>query len=595
MLGEGRRLAESGRDVVVGLADTHGRADTEAMLESLERVATRQANYRGATFEELDVDAILTRHPSVVLVDELAHRCVPGGRHEKRWEDVEELLDAGIDVVTSLNVQHLESLNVAVETISGVPQHETVPDAVVAASDQVQFIDITPEQLRARVSHAEVVGSDVADFALSGFFSADRLVALRRLGLRWLDEHDLLDPGMEHVMQDLGRSMGTPERVLVALTGDPEAEHVLRRASHIASTVHAELVGVYVRVPTDKVESEPSWLAGQRRLLTEIGGHYTELAGVDVAMTVLEFARSEGAGQLVLGATRRSRRDELLHGSVINKAIHSAGSIEVHVIPARNPARSAKRTKRIGRSSPRRVVFPAQRRVAAWVAAVLLPVILTTGLLPVRSSLQLAGMLLCNLLAVVGVALLGGSRPAMLATGVAFVMSDFFFAPPFYSLRIGRVVDLIALITFLVVAAAVGYLVDLLARQGMRTAHMGATSENLLRLAADSLIHTEQVDRAIASIRRTFGLDGVCVLNWDVDSWSVEATTGGIAFDTPESAPFTVEIATGRVLALEGSRMTSDDIAALQSFLDQLRFARERALLGAIGETGGKGDEAAPR
>jgi two-component system sensor histidine kinase KdpD len=204
-------------------------------------------------------------------------------------------------------------------------------------------------------------------------------------------------------------------------------------------------------------------------------------------------------------------------------------------------------------------------------------------------------MLLCNLLAVVGVALLGGSRPAMLAAGVAFVMSDFFFAPPFYSLRIGRVVDLIALITFVVVAAAVGYLVDLLARQGMRTARMGATSENLLRLAADSLIHTEQVDRSIASIRRTFGLDGVCVLGWNGDSWSVEATAGRIAFDTPESAPFSVEIATGRVLALEGSRMTSEDIAAMQSFLDQLRFARERALLGAIEETGEKGDEAGPR
>ncbi len=594
MLAEGQRLAESGRDVAVGLAETHGRVATEAMVDSLERVATRRVNYRGTTFEELDVDAILARRPSVVLVDELAHRCVPGGRHEKRWEDVEELLEAGIDVVTSLNVQHLESLNDAVEAITGVPQHETVPDAVVAASDQVQFIDISPEQLRARVAHAEVVGSDVAESALSGFFSADRLAALRRLGLRWLDEHNLLETGLEHAVADLGGLSGTPARVLVALTGDPEAEHVLRRASHIAYTVHAELVGVYVRVPTDKVDTEPSWLAGQRRLLTELGGHYTELAGVDVAMTVLEFARSEGAGQLVLGATRRSRKDELLHGSVINKAIHSAGPIEVHVIPARNPVQSAVRTKPIGRSSPRHVVFPAERRTAAWVAAVLLPVAVTTGLLPVRTSLQLAGVLLCNLLAVVGVALLGGSRPAMLAAGVAFVMSDFFFAPPFYSLRVGRVVDLIALITFVVVAAAVGYLVDLLARQGVRTAHMSATSENLLRLAADSLIHSEKVDSSTASIRRTFGLDSVCVLSWNGDSWTVEAAAGKTAFDTPESAPFSVEIATGRVLALAGSRMTSDDTAALQSFLDQLRFARERALLGEIGGSREDGDDAAP-
>ena len=337
MLAEGQRLAESGRDVAVGLVETHGRVATEAMVDSLERVATRRVNYRGTTFEELDVDAILARRPSVVLVDELAHRCVPGGRHEKRWEDVEELLEAGIDVVTSLNVQHLESLNDAVQAITGVPQHERCPTPW--SQPPTRFSSSTSHQNSSErvVAHAEVVGSDVAESALSGFFSADRLAALRRLGLRWLDEHNLLETGLEHAVADLGGLSGTPARVLVALTGDPEAEHVLRRASHIAYTVHAELVGVYVRVPTDKVDTEPSWLAGQRRLLTELGGHYTELAGVDVAMTVLEFARSEGAGQLVLGATRRSRKDELLHGSVINKAIHSAGPIEVHVIPARNP------------------------------------------------------------------------------------------------------------------------------------------------------------------------------------------------------------------------------------------------------------------
>ena len=428
------------------------------------------------------------------------------------------MLDAGIDVVTTVNVQHLESLNDAVEAVTGVPQRETVPDAVVATSESIHFVDITPEQLRGRVARADVVESGATESALSGFFDAGRRTALRHLGLRWLEEHDLLEPGLEHVRGSLGGSIGTPERVLVALTGDPEAEHLLRRAAHIASTIRAELVGAYVRVPSDKVEAEPSWLASQRRLLTELGGHYTELAGVDVAMTVLGFARSEGAGQLVLGATRRSRRDELLHGSVIHKAIHSAGPIEVHVVPARNPAQSAKRTKPTGRSGPQRVVFPAKRRAAAWAAAVLLPVILTTALLPVRSSLQLAGMLLCNLLAVVGVALLGGSRPAMLATGVAFVMSDFFFASPFYSLRVGRVVDLITLITFVVVAGAVGYLVDVLGRQGLRTAHMSATSQNLLRSAADSLVHSEHVDAAIASVRRTFGLDGACVLRWNLDS-----------------------------------------------------------------------------
>jgi two-component system sensor histidine kinase KdpD len=341
---------------------------------------------------------------------------------------------------------------------------------------------------------------------------------------------------------------------------------------------------VYVRVPSDKVEAEPPWLAGQRRLLTELGGQYSELAGVDVAMTVLDFARAEGARQLVLGATRRSHKEELLHGSVINRAIHAAGPIEVHVIPARRPTESTERKPDEKTSNPRRVLFPAPRRVAAWASAVLLPVIITIALIPVRSPLQLAGVLLCNLLAVVGVALLGGSQPAVLATGVAFVASDFFFAPPFYSLRVGRLVDLITLITFVVVAASVGGLVDMLARQGVRVAQASAQAENLVRLAADSMVSSNQLDIAIGSLRRTFDLDSVSILRWTGNTWRVEATVGNPVFDEPDTSPFSVEIASGRVLTLGAGRLTGKEATLLRTFLDQLRFARERNLLGAIEE-----------
>jgi two-component system sensor histidine kinase KdpD len=582
MLAEGHRLANSGADVLVGLAETHGRSDTEAMLEGMERVPPLQVVYRGATFEELDVDALLKRHPRVALVDELAHRCAPGSRHEKRWEDVEELLDGGIDVVTSLNVQHLDSLNDAVETITGVAQGETVPDVVVAGAHQIDFVDITPERLRARIAHADVMGADAAQAALGGFFSAERLAALRQLGLGWLGEHDLLDPAMRAIPGDTDNAVEPIEHVVVALTGAPEAEHVLRRASHIARSSHGELIGVYVRVPSDKVEAEPPWLAGQRRLLTELGGRYNELAGVDVATVVLEFSRAEGARQLVLGATRRSRTEELLHGSVINKAIHSAGPIEVHVIPARRPPKRRERVTEHAAPRPRRVLLPAPRRRAAWFMAVLLPVAITLGLVPVRSSLELAGVLLCNLLAVVGVALLGGIRPAMLATGVAFVASDFFYAPPFYSLRLERLVDLVALITFLVVAAAVGGLVDLLARQGVRVAQASAQSENLARLAADSMVGSDHLTDAIGSLRRAFDLDGVSLLHRDGDEWTVEAAVGNTGFKEPEAAPLSVELSTGCILALAGSRLSDPEATLLRTFLDQLKFARERALLGAI-------------
>ncbi len=348
MLAEARRLAQAGEDVVVGVAETHGRADVERLREGLEQVAAREMEYRGARFDELDVDGLLDRSPAAAVVDELAHSCVPGGRHAKRWEDVEELLDAGIDVITSLNVQHLESLSDAVEALSGVPQRETVPDVVVAGADRVEFVDIAPERLRARLTEAGVVAEGREEAALGGFFTADRLAALRELALGWLDERDLLDASSRAVSAHPRTAAAHPEKVVAALTGAPEGEHVLRRASQIAAATGAELIGVYVRSPSGLIEGEPTWLAGQRTLLNELGGRFVELAEIDVATAAVDFAKAEGARQLELGATRRSRRTELLRGSVINKAIRAAGPIETHVIPARRPPRRAE-PSRMGR------------------------------------------------------------------------------------------------------------------------------------------------------------------------------------------------------------------------------------------------------
>jgi len=506
LLAEGHRLAAAGSDVVVGLAETHGRPDTETMLRALERLPPRQVSHHGAVFEELDVDALLARHPAVALVDELAHPCVPGGRHEKRWEDVEELLDAGIDVVTSLNVQHLDSLNDAVEAITGVAQRETVPDAVVAAADRVDFIDITPQQLRARIAQGGVLQGE--DTALGGFYTVEHLAALRGLALGWLDERDLLDAAARAAIARVSVPSAPSERIVVALTGAPEGEHVLRRAAQIAATTRAELIGVHVTEPSGLVETEPAWLAGQRRLLSELGGRYTELSGTDVATTVLDFTHAESARQLVLGATRRSRAQEFMHGSVINKAIRAAGAIEVHVIPARRPPRHVEATQIGAPPPPRRVTLPVPRRVAAWILAVAAPLAVTVALVPLRPSLGLAGALLCALITVVGVALLGGFRPALLATGVGVLASDFLYTKPLYSFRVGQLVDIVGLITFIVVAAAVGGLIDLLTRQGAQVARARAEAENLTRLAADTLCGHGQLAESIDSVRRVFGLDG---------------------------------------------------------------------------------------
>ena len=590
MLAEARSLAGSGVDVVVGLVETHARGDTEQMLDALEQVPLRQVGYRGATFGELDVGAVLNRRPAAVVVDELAHTCVPGSRHEKRWEDVEELLDAGIDVITSLNVQHLDSLNDSVESLTGVPERETVPDAVVAAADRVEFIEVSPQLLRERIAGTDVLGSGAtADVALSGFFTTDRLAALRALALGWLAQHDLLDPVANPVADNTTSLRVRPERIVVALAGGPEGEHVLRRAGLIAAAIRAVLIGVYVHEPSGLAEAEPAWLAGQRQLLSELGGHYVELAGIDVATTLLDFARTEDARQLVLGATRRSRVQELLHGTVINKAIRTAGSIEVSVIPPLRRVAHVSTAKVAAPPPTRRVTFPAPRRAAAWVLAVVGPLVVTIGLAPLRTSLGLAGALLCALLcvllSVVGVALLGGIRPALLATGVSFLASDYLYTAPLYSFQIARVVDLVALITFAVVAAVVGGLVDLLTRQGVRVARADAEAANLARLAADLVAASPGLADTIGSLRSTFDLDAVALLRRTTDGWEVEATAGQTRLDSPERAAYSVELDRDRVLALDGTRLTNQNTPLLRGFLDRLRLARERATLQTLRDT----------
>lgn len=593
MLAEAKHLAERGVDVVVGLVETHGRADTKAMLAVLEQIPLARISHRGSVFDELDVDEVLARHPAVVLVDELAHRCVPGSRHEKRWEDVQELLTAGIDVITALNVQHIDSLNDAVEAVTGIAQHETVPDAVVAAADEMQFLDVTPQQLRARIADTGVLRPGAAPHALTGFYTAERLAALRELATGWLQQHGHLG-GAPPITVSRAPASVASQRVVVALTGDPDGEHVLRRAAQIATPIGAELIGVHVREPTGLKEAEPAWLTGQRRLLGELGGRYTELAGIDVASAVLDFARCENAHQLVLGATRRSRRQELLHGSVINKAIRTAGPVEVHVIPARRPPRQ-RRAIKLTVPSLRPVPLPGLRRLAAWILAVIAPVAVTVGLTPFRAPLGLTGALLCNLLAVLCVALLGGVLPALLATAVAVLLSDYFFAPPLHTLRVGNPVDVVALITFGIVALAVGGLVDVLTRQGVRTAHADAEARNLARLAARAMTSRRDLSEAVDSIRRTFDLDTVAVLCDTGTGWKVETAVGATQLQHPDQADHQVQIGTGRVLAITDARRTARDTAPLEAFLTELRLARGRALLQALPDNTANRCQARPR
>src|SRR5262245_16832285 len=357
MLNEGRRRREYGQDVVVGFVESHGREKTAAQVADLEVVPRREMSYRGATFGEMDVDAVLERRPDVALVDEYAHTNVPGSRNEKRWQDVEELLAAGIDVITTLNVQHLESLNDVVEQITSVPQRETIPDEVVRLADEIQLVDLTPAALRNRLARGDVYPAERIDAALANYFRPGNLTALRELALLWLA--DRVDEGLAEYRRRHGIEdpWETRERVLVALTGSSDGERLVRRAARIAQRTKGELIAVHV-VPQDGLAApSAALLAEQRELAEELGGTYHEVVGDDVGGALLDAARTLNATQIVMGATRRSRWQRLTRGSVIGQVIRGSGTrIDVHVVSHPDAAEEAFAIPRLRRpaSLPRR-------------------------------------------------------------------------------------------------------------------------------------------------------------------------------------------------------------------------------------------------
>ncbi|MFG1808064.1 universal stress protein [Streptomyces sp. NPDC049040] len=334
MLGEGHRRAGRGTDVVIAFMEDYGRPLTRRMAEGLESVPRRTLAYRDCTFTEMDLDAVLARHPRLALVDELAHTNIPGSRHRKRWEDVRELLDAGIDVVSTVNIQHLESLNDVVEHITGVRQHETVPDDVVRGADQIEVVDMSAEALRRRMAHGNIYPPEKVELALANYFRAGNLTALREIALLWVAdrvEEALLRYRHDHGIQ---QPWSTRERVLVALSGGPEGDTLVRRAKRTASRgAGGEFLAVHVE-PDDALTTAASQhLTRQRSLVEELGGSWHTVAGNDTAGAVLSFAREVNASQIVIGATRRSRVKRVFSRGTGETIIEGSGDdIDVHVV-----------------------------------------------------------------------------------------------------------------------------------------------------------------------------------------------------------------------------------------------------------------------
>lgn len=576
MLNEGWRGHERGKDVVVGLCETHGRPSTAAQVRDLEVVPRKRLEYRGATFEEMDVDAILARKPELALVDELAHTNIPGSRNTKRWQDVEELLDAGIDVVSTLNIQHLESVNDVVERITGVKQQETLPDAVVRQAEQIELVDMTPEALRRRMAHGNIYPAERVDASLANYFRPGNLAALREIALLWVA--DRVEENLQHYLEDHGieGNWETRERVVVALTGAPGGDVLIRRAARMAHRAQGDLLGVHVR-PTDGLATRTSdLLATHRRLLEDLGGTYREIAASDVGEALAGVAKAERATQLVLGASRRSRLAHLWRGSVITRALRAVDGIDVHVISTATTEDSHDGAPllrgRLPAVSRRRVLL------AAAIAVVSLP-LLTLLLDALRSDLNLPSELLAYLLVVVAVAAIGGFVPAVITAIVAFLIVNWFFIPPFHTFTIDEENNLVALVIFVVVGAMVGLLVSRASRQRVEAVQARAEAETLARLSGTLLSEHDPVPALMSGLRTAFGCSSVAMFRRAGDGWLVDTSAGEPVPARPEDAQVTVPLDADTTLAVSGPDLDDEAIEMLRAFTGQLALAVERRRL----------------
>jgi two-component system sensor histidine kinase KdpD len=339
MLSEAMRRKQRGTDVVIGFVESHGRLHTQEMTQGLEVMPRRSVEYRGTRFEEMDLPAVLARHPRVALVDELAHTNVPeSGRNEKRWQDVLELLDAGIDVITTVNIQHLESIADAVEQITGVRIRERVPDWVLRKADQIELVDSSPEQLRRRMLHGNIYPPEKVPQALDNFFRHDNLIALRELALRFL-----ADETEEELLEHLQRRQTevlweTSERIMVAVTRAPGTDVIVRRAARMASRIKADLHALHV--VTDEASGRADkQLLTLRQVASDVGADWTEVQADDPAKAIIDYARRKQITQIVLGSSARGRWQEILGGgSIVRKVcqLASPAGIDVHIIARRD-------------------------------------------------------------------------------------------------------------------------------------------------------------------------------------------------------------------------------------------------------------------
>ncbi|MFJ8207689.1 ATP-binding protein [Streptomyces sp. NPDC096033] len=578
MLSEAHRRVERGTDCVVGFVEHHNRPRTEVMLHGLELIERRELEYRGSTFTEMDVDAILARRPAVALVDELAHTNVPGSRNAKRWQDVEELLQAGIDVVSTVNIQHLESLGDVVETITGVRQRETVPDEVARRADQIELVDMSPQALRRRMAHGNVYKPDKVDAALSNYFRPGNLTALRELALLWVadrvDEY-LQEYRGEHNIRSTWQAR---ERIVVGITGGPEGRTLIRRAARLAEKgAGGEVLAVYIAASDGLTSASPKELAVQRTLVEDLGGTFHHVIGDSVPDALLEFARGVNATQIVLGVSRRRSWQSVFSPGVSATVARESGpDLDVHIVTHDEAAKG-----RRGLPVARGARLSRSRIIWGWAAGSVGPAVLAVLLSQFVPELGLANDMLLFLTLTVAAALLGGLLPALASAAFGSLLLNYYFTPPLHEFTISDPKNIVAIAIFVGVAVSVASVVDLAARRTHQAARLRAESEILSFLAGSVLRGEDSLDALLERLRETFAMQSVVLLERtsEVEPWTTAASVGTGPISRPEDADVDLPIGDNMALALAGRVLPAEDRRVLGAFAAQAAVVLDRQRL----------------
>ena len=572
MLEAARELKRRGIDVLVGVAETHGRKETEALLEGLEVLPPRLQEHKGIRLKEFDLDGAKIRRPAVILVDELAHTNAPGSRHAKRWQDVEELLAAGLDVFTAVNVQHLESLNDLVGKITGVAVRETVPDSVLERADQVELVDLPPEELLKRLQEGKVYVPDQAARAVESFFRPGNLIALRELALRKTAERVEAQMQRYRELHGVAETWPVAERLLVAVSSGPTAAKLVRAARRLAERLRAEWVVVYVETPAEVglPEKEKDRVWQTLRLAERLGAETATLSGERPAEEILRYARRRNVSKIVVGKPLHSRWKDALFGSVRDELVRSSAGIDVYVISGDAEDGWAVPERQTSREGDRwgYAVAVAVTTAAAGISALIHP------------RFEEANLVMLFLLGVVGVASRYGRGPAILASVLSVAAFDFFFVNPYLTLSVSDTEYLLTFAVMLVTALVISTLTVRLRQQAEaarvreeRTAALYAMSRDLAA-AKDA----EEILQAAARHIQSVFLSQVLLLLPDEAGSLAERASESVTFlfDTREQAVAQWVFDHGRMAG-----KTTDTLPAAKGLYLPLRTSR--GIVGVLG------------